>query len=154
EGATPSDVLMGAFPDKANLRPYGLAQMLERARAKVKELRNAIETELSRAFSAGAVTITLPPNTPIYRSFNPQRITSLGNGRLVYRGLRLDLPNGYVQLSENVPALEDVRARTLRFPAQEVDLKGNRLLADEPDVRIHLEQVAREDEGSYRLTGD
>ena len=154
KGATPSGVLMEAFPADADLRPHGLARMLENARAKVKELRNAVEVELSRAFSAGAVTLALPPHTPIYRSFNPQRITSLGNGRLVYRGLRLDLPYGYVQLSEDVPALEDARARTLCFPARQIRLEGDRLLADEPDVHIHLEQVIQEDEGSYRLTGN
>ncbi|WP_293177607.1 hypothetical protein [Oceanithermus sp.] len=154
KGATLSGVLMDAFPDDVDLRPYGLARMHEQTRAKVKELRNAVETELSRAFSTGTVALTLPPGTPIYRSFNPQRITSLGDGRLVYRGLRLDLPSGYVQLSEDMPALEDVRARTLHFPARQVRLEGDRLLADEPDVRIHIEQVTQEDEGSYRLTGN
>ncbi|WP_287410074.1 hypothetical protein, partial [Oceanithermus sp.] len=153
KGATPSGVLMDAFPNDVDLRPYGLARMLEQTRAKVKELRDAVETELSRAFSAGAVTLTLPPRTSIYRSFNPQRVTSLGDGRLVYRGLRFDLPGGHVQLSEDVPALENVRSHTLRFPAQEVRFEDGRLLANELGVRIHLGQVTQEGERTYRLTG-
>ncbi len=153
KGAALSGVLMDAFPDDVDLRPYGLARMLEQTRAKVKELRDAVETELSRAFSAGAVSLTLPPRTSIYRSFNPQRVTSLGDGRLVYRGLRLDLPSGHVQLSEDMPALENVRSRTLRFPAQEVRFEDGRLLADEPGVRIHLGQVTQEGERTFRLTG-
>jgi len=39
-------------------------------------------------------------------------------------------------------------------PATQFRLEGYRLLADKPDVHIHLEQVIQEDEGSYRLTGN
>jgi len=152
EGATPSDVLIGAFLDDVNLKPYGLSRMLEQARAKVNELREAVETELSRAFSAGAVTLAIPPQTTVYRSFNPQRITSLGNGQVVYRGLRLDFDCGYIQLSDEVPLLEDVRTGTLLFPARQVRFEGSRLMADGPDIHANLSQVSEEGKNNYRLT--
>jgi len=152
EGATPSDVLIGAFLEDVNLKPYGLSRMLVQARAKANELRDATETELSRAFSAGAVTLTMPPQSTVYRSFNPQRITSLGNGQVVYRGPRLDFDCGYIQLSDEVPLLEDMRTGTLLFPARQVRFEGSRLMADGPDIRANLSQVSEEGKNNYRLT--
>jgi len=151
EGATPSDVLMVTFLDDVDLGPYGMSRTLEQARAKVNELREAVEAELSRAFSAGAVTLTIPPQTTVYRSFNPQRITSLGNGQVVYRGLRLDFDCGYIQLSDEVPLLEDVRIGTMRFPARQVRLVGDRLMAKGSSIRVKLDRVSEESKNNYHL---
>ena len=152
EGAAASDVLIDAFPNDVDLRPYGLTHMLEQARTKTKELRDAVETELSEAFSTDAITLLLPPEIDVSRSFNPQRITSLGNGQVVYHGLRLDLDCGYIQLSDEVPLLEDVRTSTLRFPAQQVRFVGDRLVANGPDIRADLDRVTEESKNNYRLT--
>lgn len=150
-GATPSDVLMGVFPDDVDLRHYDLVQIRAQAQTIVQKLRGEIEARLSKAFSTGVITLLVPPETSVFRSFNPQRINSLGNGQVVYRGLRLDFDCGSIQLSDEVPLLENVRTGTLRFPAQQVRLESDRLLASGPGIHVDLDRVAKEGENCYHL---
>ena len=150
-GMTPSDILVSVLTDDVGLDGYGLAHLRKMAREQVQKQRGEAEQALSEAFSAGAVSITLPPRAEVRRTFNPQRLTSLGDGMLVYHGLRIDLPNGFVQASEAVLALEDLPAGTLTLPAIDHELKDGCLLASGPEVEIALHHVVKENDRTYRL---
>lgn len=150
-GMTPSDVLLDVFTDEVDLDSYDLISLRRIAHDNVRKLRSEVEHALTEAFSAGALIIVLPPHVEVRRAFNPQHITSLGDGKLVYRGLRIDLPNGFANLSGNVLALEDLPAGTLTFPVFDYELKDGHLLASGPEVEIELRPVIKEKDHTYRL---
>jgi len=148
QGAAPTQVLCDAFEDEeADLCQLNLEGKLTTEKRRVEELRAQVMTQLNDLQTAGITRIQLPKATTIRRSFNPTRVTSLGDGRLVYQGfLILQLPSGTISVRDDL-AVEDYESGFLMLRRFPVRVSDGRLSYQSATLSVSLVEVSQTAQG-------
>lgn len=92
-------------------------------------------------FSQEALTIKLPETAQIFRSFSPQSVVSLGDGRLIHTEfVTLQMPNGQIAIQGEL-VLENYNDNTVTFSAVPFKTVGNYLNIHTESIQVTLESV-------------
>jgi hypothetical protein len=102
-----------------------------------------LRDELAELLHRGTIRVQLPAHVSVYRSFNPMKIVSLGDGRLLHTGyLVVQLPHGQITIRGQV-ALEDYNRGELLFRAVSWQEREGRVVVHPPAIQIALSNVKR-----------
>lgn len=124
--------------ERVNLDEFGLAQKAEAQQEIVDGIVQRADSQVEVLFAAGAMTIKLPNQKNVARSFNPSTIVSFGDGRLIHpNGVSLYLPNGKIEIKDGM-VLENYVDSSLTFAVGRYDYAGQNLVADTERVNMQL----------------
>lgn len=151
-GESPTDVLIDIFgqedPD------------LDLPQLRIKEAQEEIiasqtlaraNTQVDELLRAGAIRVKLPRNVQIRRSFNPMRIISFGDGRLLHsESLVLQMPGGEISIRGDI-AIEDYNLGELVFRAVPLLVTSDTLEANTDTVQLSLSNVESVRDGVLTL---
>jgi hypothetical protein len=151
-GESPTGVLIRGFgQEKADLTRLKLAEKIAQENEATAQIRANLQAKIDRLEAEGAIRLRLPTRVSIRRSFNPQAIVSLGDGRLLHSDyLLLQLPNGKISLRGD-GIVEDYSHNEVIFPPVPLQIVNDRLAVDTQAVQIFLTGVQRVGENMFKL---
>ncbi len=138
------DILIQEFYwEGIDLARLNLVEKIACEQEKAEQIRSARQTRIDKLVEAGVIRLHLPTDVMINRSFNPTRLLSLGDGRLLHDDfLLVQLPSGTISL-RNGDIVEDYNHNELIFREIPLQLIGDRLEATAPTAQISLTGVNR-----------
>ncbi len=151
-GEIPSEILMntGGTQD-VDLAALRLPEKISQEEEQVNGIRREYLAQLHRLEENNPIHLELSPELSIQHSFNPVRITALGDGRLIHNDfLIVQLPDGEIHLRGG-GILEDTARHELIFPHTELDFANGSLAASTSTAQISLQNVVRVGENRYKV---
>src|SRR5574340_189132 len=134
-----------------DLSVLGLEEREEREKMEVERILAGANRKIERLVQNGAITIKLPNQGGVFKSFSPGSIVSLGDGRLIHpEFVSIQTSNGTISV-ENAMTLEDIVHNTVTIAGEPVDLKSNRLEIETDTVNVSLENIRRRRDGVIEL---
>ena len=136
------DILIQEFGlEGVDLACFDLPEKIRCEGETANQIRSDRQTRIDRLVEAGVIRLRLPTGVMINRSFNPARLLSLGDGRLVHNDfLLVQLPSGTISL-RNGDIVEDYNRNELIFREIPMQQTGDRLEATTTTVQISLTGV-------------
>ncbi len=142
EGKALSEFLLQAtLHETVDLEALNLSRKEEREQMAAELVLANANRQIADLHREGAVTIKLPGKTHISRSFSPQSIVSLGDGRLVHpEFVIIGTPNGQIAIQDEI-TLENYTEGTVTFRAAPYTVVDNKLEINTGNVKVSLENV-------------
>lgn len=142
-GKSLSELLLEFAPQEADLSALNLESRESAEKQRVAQIIEEANRKIEHLFQSGAITIKLPPKASVFRSFSPQSVVSLGDGRLIHpEFVIIQIPNGKISI-QGVMALENYRDGTVSFPTKPYKIIGNRLDIHTENVQVSLENICQ-----------
>ncbi len=142
-GASLSEILARSAAPATDLSTLELEYREDQEKQEVARVIEKANQDIETLFRNGAITLKLPTQSSVFRSFIPRSIVSLGDGRLLHpEFVRIQTANGTISV-ENAMTMEDIVQNTVTIPTGSVELKDNRLIIDTENVKVCLENVTQ-----------
>ncbi len=120
---------------------------IERREKQERRLAKQIEAEtnskIEELLDQETITIKLPINVQTFRSFSPQSIISLGDGRLLHTEfVTIQLPIGQISIQGEL-ALENFNDHTLTFLASPFEVANDQLNIHTKSIQVNLTRARK-----------
>jgi len=150
-GTSLSELLIQSTTQETDLLFLHLEDREILERQKVTQILSDADRKIDSLFQNGAITIKLPSKVNVFKSFSPNSITSLGDGRLIHHEFVIvQTPNGNISV-EGGMALENCDDNTLTFSSIPCELKDTKLYIYSENVKVSLENVKQLPDGVFEV---
>lgn len=128
---------------------------IERRAKQEWQLAKRIEAETNSKIEGlldqETITIKLPKNIQTFRSFSPQSVVSLGDGRLLHTEfVTIQIPNGQISIQGEL-VLEDFNDHTLTFLAAPFEVADDQLNIHTEQIRVNLLHIRKLSDGIFEV---
>lgn len=140
-GKSLSESLLQFAPQEADLSALNLESRESAEKQRVAQVITDANQKIQHLLQSGSIMIKLPQKASVFRSFSPQSVVSLGDGRLIHTEfVIIQIPNGKISI-QGALALENYREGTISFATKPYKIIDNRLDIHTENVQVSLENV-------------
>jgi len=150
-GSSLSEVLTQDVSPQTDLSTLQLKDREGLEKQKAEQILAEMNQKIETLFRDGAITIKLPSQSNVYRTFSPKSILSSGNGRLIHpEFVIIQSSNGVISV-ENEVTLEDTNQNTVSFSAPPGKVKDNKFEINTEKVKVSLENIRQLPDGMFEI---